>query len=57
MNGICECDWKLCHHKGREVEAADHGNVITSPEYCIPCLHVCCGERDDMEDAAHDMES
>lgn len=54
MNGICECDWKLCHHKGREVEAADHGNVITSPEYCIPCLHVCCGERDDEEDANHE---
>lgn len=47
----CECDWKGCGHKGRVVEAADHGDGIrTSPELCMVCLFVCCGERDDEMD-------
>lgn len=49
----CECDWKLCHHRpgsGKPVpEAADHGNVTTSPAYCTSCLFVCCADRDDEE--------
>lgn len=48
----CECDWRNCHHKGRVVPAHDHGNVRSSPELCMMCLHCCEGERDDELDAA-----
>ena len=51
LNGMCECDWKNCGHKGREYPAADHGSVRTSPEYCMACLYVCCAERDDEKGA------
>lgn len=48
----CECDWKNCHHKDDpNIPAADLGSVRSSPAYCTPCLFVCCGERDDEEDA------
>jgi hypothetical protein len=43
---ICECQWKNCVHKNREV-AADHGECETSPQLCWQCLFVCCGEEDD----------
>lgn len=48
---MCECDWE--YHQGTPCpnEAWDHGSVRTSPQLCMPCLHVCCGERDDAEDA------
>jgi hypothetical protein len=47
----CECDWGPWH-RGRPCpnEAADHGDVRTSPELCLQCLYVCCKERDDAED-------
>jgi hypothetical protein len=48
----CECDWAPFHH-GRHCtnDAADHGpGITTSPALCIPCLFVCEGERDDLED-------
>jgi hypothetical protein len=47
----CECDWK--YHQGQPcpAEAHDHGpGVRTSPELCMQCLFVCCGEREDEED-------
>jgi len=47
---LCECDWKNCGHKGREVVAADHGVVVTSPALCMACLFACEAERDDEED-------
>lgn len=47
----CECEWKNCHHKGQPQDAADHGSVQTSPAYCMPCLFICCAERDDEEDS------
>lgn len=47
----CECTWKNCHHKDREVRAADLGNVTASPALCMWCLFVCCGEREDEEDS------
>lgn len=48
--GDCECDWKNCGHKGKTVEAADHGSVRTSPELCLQCLWCCEAERDDEMD-------
>lgn len=47
----CECDWTW--HRGQPcpTPAADHGTVRTSPELCMQCLFVCCGDREDQEDA------
>lgn len=43
----CECDWKF--HEGDPCgnDAAEYDDLIVSPALCVPCLHVCCGERDD----------
>jgi hypothetical protein len=43
----CECTWRYCGHKDRKVEAADHGDVQTSPQLCMACLFVCCAEEED----------
>jgi hypothetical protein len=47
----CECDWKTCGHKGREVLAADHGPVVTSLALCMVCLYGCEADREDEMDA------
>ena len=47
---LCECDWKNCGHRGRQVPTADHGNVQASPELCMACLFCCEAEREDEQE-------
>lgn len=48
---LCECTWRNCHHKGLEsVKAYNHGDVVTSPALCLPCLHICCADQDEEDD-------
>jgi len=45
----CECDWVWHQGQPCATPAADHGAVHVSPALCMQCLHICEGEREDVE--------
>lgn len=49
---VCECTWSF--HQGQPCPNPpfESPGIWLSPPLCVPCLHVCAGEREDLEDAA-----